>query len=93
MAVGTQRIDVPMAVAMQWMVDKLMAACTWYSGDDLDTMALHPSQWKMKKRQWMGIRPMAASTHHMDFSPRAETNIYLKQARQIGNSLIPASMQ
>ena len=75
------------------MGDKPMAARTLYSGDDLDTGALHPSQWKTTKKQRMGIRLKAAGTRHADFGLRAETNFYLKRARKIGNSLIPSSMQ
>ena len=39
------------------------------------------------------IRLMAAGTRHVDFGPRVETNFYLKQARQMGKSLITASTQ
>ena len=70
-----------------------MAACTRYSGENLDTEAIRPSHLKMTKRQWMGIRPMAIGTQHEDFGPRAESNSYLKRARQMGKSLITASMQ
>ena len=36
---------------------------------------------------------MAASDGQADFGPRAETNLYLKQVRQMTNSLIPANTQ
>ena len=49
--VGTWQIDVSMVVGVQRMGDKPMAARTLYSGDDLDTGALHPSQWKTTKKQ------------------------------------------
>ena len=55
-----------------------MAACTRYSGDDLDTRAIHPSQRKRTKRQQMGIRLMATGTQNVDLDPRAEANLYLK---------------
>ena len=45
-----------MAVGMKWTGDRPMAACTRYSGDDLDTGAIHPSQQKMTKRQQMGSK-------------------------------------
>ena len=41
----------------------------------------------------MGIRLMAASTQYAGFSPRAETDIYLKRAQQMGKSLITTSTQ
>ena len=71
-----------------------MAACTRYSGDDLDTGAIHyPYQQKMTKRQWTGIRLMAIGTQHADFGPRVEANPYLKQAQKMGKSRITVSMQ
>ena len=70
-----------------------MAACTWYSGDDLDTGAIHPFQRKMTKRQQTGIKPIATGTKHVNSGLRAKANPYLKGARQMGNSLIPASTQ
>ena len=36
---------------------------------------------------------MAIGTWHTDFGPRAETDLYLKRARQMGKSLIIASTQ
>ena len=36
---------------------------------------------------------MAASTQHANFSPRAETDLYLERARQMGKSLITTSTQ
>ena len=39
-----------------------MATCAQCSVDDLDTEAMHPSQWKMARRQRTGIRPMAVGT-------------------------------
>ena len=60
--VGPRQTDVSIAMGMQRTRDRLMAACTRYLGDDLDTRAIHPSQRKMTKRQQTGIRPMAAST-------------------------------
>ena len=77
-AVGTRQIDVSMAMGVQQTGDKPMAICTQYSGDDLDTRSLHPSQQKMTKRQRTGITPMVAGTWHGDFSPSAKTNLYLK---------------
>ena len=70
-----------------------MATCTRYLGDDLDTVAIHPSRWKTTKRQQIWIRPMIVGTRHVDFSSGAETNSYLNRARQMGKSLITASMQ
>ena len=58
---------------------------------DHDIEAIHPSQRKMMKRQRTGIRPMAAGTQHAGFSLRAETNLYLKRALQMGKSLITVS--
>ena len=75
------------------MGDRPMAACTRYPIDDLDTSAIHISQQKMTKRQWMEIRPMVVGARHEGFSSRAETNLYLKQARKMGKRLITASMQ
>ena len=66
---------------MQQTGDRPMVACTQYPGDKLDIRAIHPSQCKTTKRQRMGNTPMAASTQHADFSLRAETDLYLKQAR------------
>ena len=86
-------MDVPITVGIQRTVDRPMAASSRYSGDDLDTGAIHPSQHKMTKRQRMRFRLMVIGTRHMDSGPRAETNTYLKQVQQIGNNLIPASMQ
>ena len=71
-------MNVPMVVGVQWTKDRPMAACTQYSGEDLDTRATYPSQRKMTKKQQTGIRPMAACTQHADFSLKAETNLYLK---------------
>ena len=70
-----------------------MAACIRYSGDNLDTEAIRPSQRKTPKRQQTGIKPMAVGTRHADFGPRAETNSYLMRARKMGKSLITASTQ
>ena len=92
-AMGTRWTDILMAMGVQWRGNRLMAACTHYSGDDLDTKAIHPSQQKMTKRQHVGIRLMVAGTRHADFDPRAETKFYLKRARQMGKSLITASTQ
>ena len=72
---------------MQRTGDKPMAECTWYLGDDLDTGAIHPFQWKMTKRQQMRIKLMAVGTRHEDSGLRADTNSYLKQALQMGKSL------
>ena len=36
---------------VQQMRNRSMVACTQYSGDDLDTKAIHLSQQKMTKRQ------------------------------------------
>ena len=43
MAVGTRRMDIVMAVGLQWMGDRPMAARTLYLGYDLDIRAIHPS--------------------------------------------------
>ena len=80
-----------MVVGVQRTGDISIGAYTWYSGDDLDTKAICPSQWKMVKRQRTGIRLMATGTWHVDFGPRAKTNSYLKQPCQMGKSLITAS--
>ena len=74
-------MDIPIAVGLQQMGDRPMAACARYSGSDVDIEAIHPSQWKMIKRQLTGNRSMAAGTWRADFSPRAETSLYLKRAR------------
>ena len=71
MAMGTQQTDFLMATGMQWIEDKPMAACTRYSGDDLDTRATHLIQWKMTKRQRTRVRLMATSTRHADSNSRA----------------------
>ena len=55
-----------------------MAACTGYSGNDLDIGAIHPSQRKKTKGQWTRIRPMAVGTRHADSGPKVEANSYLK---------------
>ena len=80
MAVGTQQMNFFMVVGMQQTGDRPMAVCTWYSGDDLDTWAIHPSQQKMTKRQRTRIRPMVVGTQHVDSSLRVEINPYLKRA-------------
>ena len=90
-AVGTRRMDIPMSMGVQQTGDRPMAACTRYSGDDLDTEAIHPSQRKMTKRQQTGIRSMVAGTQNADFDLRAETNSYLKLVLQMGKSMITAS--
>ena len=92
-AIGTWRMNIPMAVGVQQTGDRPVVACTQYSSDDLNIEVTHPSQWKMTKRQQTGNRPMAAGTRRADFSPRAETNLYLKRARKMGKSLITANMQ
>ena len=81
-----------MAVGVQQTGDKPMATQIRYPGDDLDIRAIHPSQRKMKKRQWMGNRPMAVGSQLADFGPRVETDLYLKRARKMGKCLITASM-
>ena len=93
-AMGTRRTDVLMPMGMQQMGDRPMAACTRYSGDDLDTGAIHhPNQQKMTKRQWTGIILMAIGTQHVDFGPRVKANPYLKRAQEMGKSQITANMQ
>ena len=64
MVMGTRRIDILIAIRVQQTGDMLIAAYTRYSGDDLDTRAIHPSQWKITKRQWTGIRPIVVGTRH-----------------------------
>ena len=73
--------------------DRPVAAHTQYSGDDLDIKVIHPSQRKMTKRQQTRNKLMVADTQHADFDPRAETDLYLKRARQKGKSLITTSTQ
>ena len=80
-----------MAVGVQQMGDRLMAACTRYSGDDLNIEVTHPSKWKMTKRLQMGNRLVAVDTQHEGFGPKAKTNLYLKRVWQMGKSLITAS--
>ena len=46
-------MDIPMAVGVQQTRDRPMAACTQYLGDDLEVGAIHPSRWKMTKKQRM----------------------------------------
>ena len=83
-----------MVVVMQRTKDRLMAACTRYSGDDLDTEAIHPSRRRTKKkRQQIRIKLMVAGTQHANFSLRAKTNFYLKRAQQMGKILITANTQ
>ena len=91
--VGTRQMDIPMAVGVQQTGDRLVTTCTWYSSNDLDIEVIHSSQQKAIKRQWMENRPMIVGTRRVDFSPRVETKFYLKLARQMGKSLITASMQ
>ena len=92
-AVGKWRLDILIVVGVQQNGDKLMVACTRYSGDDLDTRAIDPSQWKMTRRRWTGVRPMAAAIRHAFFSSRAKTNLYLKLVGQIGKNRITVSTQ
>ena len=92
-AMGTLWTDISMAVGVQRIGNRPMAACTQYLGDDLDTKAIHPSQWKTTKKQRMRIRPMAIGTRYANFGPRSKTNFYLKRAQEIGKSLITASTQ
>ena len=75
------------------MGDRPMAACTQYSGDDLDITAIYHSRRRTIKRQRTRIKPMVVGTQHEDFGPRAKTNFYLKRARQMGKSLITARTQ
>ena len=82
-----------MVVRMQQTGDRPVAICIRYSGDDLDIKAIHPFQWKTTERQWRGNKPMAEGTRCADLVLRAETNLYLKRARQMGKSLITANMQ
>ena len=74
-AVGIGQTYVLMAVGVQQMGDILMAACTWYPGDDLDSGAIHPPQWKKTKRQWMGNKFMIVDTQCADFGPWAEADL------------------
>ena len=78
MAMGTRRTNIPMAMRVQRTGNRPIAASTQYLGDDLDAKAIRLSQQKMTKSQPMRIRPMTTSTRHMNFSPRAETNSYMK---------------
>ena len=93
MAVGIRRMNFLMVVGMKWTGDRPMAACTRYSGDNLDIGVIHPSQWKTTKRQWMRIRSMVAGTRQADSGLRVETNPYLKRARQVCNNLITINTQ
>ena len=93
MVVGTWLMDIPMAVGVQQMGDRLVAACTQYSGDDVDIEAIPPYQQKMTKRQWTGNRPMIVGTRRANFGPSAGINFYLKREQQMGKSLITASTQ
>ena len=54
MVVGTQRMDIPMAVGVQWMIDKPMTACSRYSGDNLDIGALYPLSTEKDKKAMDG---------------------------------------
>ena len=72
-ALRTWQTNIPMTIGVQWIGNRSMAACTQYSGGDLDTKAIHPSQRKMIKRHRMGIRSMVLGTWHVDFGPRART--------------------
>ena len=71
-----------MAVGMQQMGNRPMAVGTKYLGDDLDTAAINPSQWKMTKRQQTRIRPIAVGIQYADSGPRVETNPYLRRAEK-----------
>ena len=73
-----RQIDISIAVGVQQTWDRPVAACTRYSGDNLDIEAIHPSQQKITKRQQTGNKPVAAGSRHMDFDPRVETDLYLK---------------
>ena len=75
------------------MGDRTVAACTRYLGDNLDIGVIHLSHQKMTKRQQTANRPIAVGTRRANFGPRAETDLYLKRALQMGKSLITTSMQ
>ena len=62
-------------------------------GDNLGTEAIHSCQWKTKKMQQTGIRPMAIGTQQTDSSLRAEANHYIRGARRMSESLKNASAQ
>ena len=89
----TRQTDISMVVGLQQTGDRPMAACTQYPSDDLYIGVIHPSQRKTRKRQQTENILMAASSRFADFSPRVETDFYLKRAHQMGKSLIIASTQ
>ena len=65
--VGTRHTDIPMAVGVQRTGGRPMAACTPYSGNDMDTGAIYPSQQKMTKSnrrgsdRWLQVLGMQVS--------------------------------
>ena len=71
-------MDIPMALGVQQMGNKLVATCTWYSGDDLDIEIVHPFQRKMIKSQRTGNISISEGLQRADFGPKAETKLYLK---------------
>ena len=80
-------------VRVQQIGDRSEATYTQYLGDDLDARAIHPSQRKLTKRQQTGNSSMNAGPRCVNFDPKAETNLYLKRAQQMGKRLITASTQ
>ena len=92
-ATRTRWVDNQTVVRVQQTGDRLEVACTRYLGDNLDTRAIHPSQWEMTKRQRTGNRLMASGIRRGDFDLKAEINLYLKRGRKMGKSMITASTQ
>ena len=82
-----------MAIRVQQKGVRPVASCTQYSGDDLNIKVTLRFQQKWTKWQRTGNKLMAAGTRRADFDPKAEINLYLKRARQMGKSLITASTQ
>ena len=78
-AAGTWQMDIAMAVGVQQTRDRLVATWTRYSGDNLNTRAIHPSQWKTTKRQRTRNRPMVVSAQGADYGPRAEPTFILSK--------------
>ena len=74
MAVGTWRMDYPMAMVMQQTEITSMDIGTLHLGDNLDTETMCSYRQKTSKTQRMGIRPMVVDAQRTNSGPEAKAN-------------------
>ena len=73
-AVGTWRTNYTMAIGIQRMGIRPMAVGIQCLSDNSEIKTTHLYYWKMTKKQWSGIKPIAADTQRANFNLRAEAN-------------------